>query len=119
MGDPLEADEVAPGRTREPDAHLVATGAAAILAAADRALDELRAKAEQAAEDAYAEMKGELREDRVRLAAIDRDLKALHVELAPIKSGIAGLQTNSLRETGAAALVLAVLIAVAWKVIGG
>jgi hypothetical protein len=53
------------------------------------------------------------------IAEIHDELDAVHSELSQVTTGVVALQTNSLRLTGVAALVLAVLIAVAWKVVGG
>jgi hypothetical protein len=60
-----------------------------------------------------------LRSDQATIAGISSDLESVHSQLAQINAGIIGLQNNSLRQTGVAALGLAVLIAIAWKVIGG
>lgn len=104
----------------------MAASAASILAKADRAVEEVQAEAARirleshdATEDLRVEMEAELRSDRTTIAGIRRDLKSVHAQLAQISSGIIGLQNHSLRQTGVAALALAVLVAIAWKVIGG
>jgi hypothetical protein len=80
--------------------HYAATAAAArILAEADRATGE----------DA----------DGATLAEVTRDLDFVHSQLAQLNTSIIALQTHSLRQTGGVALSLSVLIAIAWKVIGG
>jgi hypothetical protein len=124
---------------QESDEGAVAASADRILAKADRAVSEIRVEAEravadvrkggagpgesaecaQATEDLRAEVATARRDDRSEVADLSSDLESLHAELDPIKSGIIGLQNHSLRQTGVAALVLAVLIAVAWKVIAG
>jgi hypothetical protein len=118
----------------------VAESAARILAKADRAVQEIRVEAERAtaevrgaaaagpgaaaqpdqtAEDVCVEVKAELRDDRAAMADLNSDLESVHAELDPIKSGIIGLQDHLLRQTGVIALILAVLIAVGWKLIAG
>ena len=80
--------------------HYAITAAAArILAEADRA----------AGEEA----------DGAMLAEVKRDLESVHSQLAQLNWSIIALQTHSLRQTGGVALSLSVLIAIAWKVIGG
>lgn len=121
------------------DEGVVAASAARILAKADRAISEIRLEAERAAadvraaaglaaasaepdratEDLRVEVEAERRDDRAAMADLGSDLESVHAELDPIKSGIIGLQNHSLRQTGVAALILAVLIAIAWKVIAG
>jgi len=123
----------------EPDRDVVAEAAARLLREADRAVEDLRTEAQHAAgevrvaadaakarieaecaaEDLRIAVGAEVRDDRARMAEISRDLERVHGQLDEINSGIIGLQTHSLRETGVAALALAVLIAIAWKVIGG
>jgi hypothetical protein len=118
---------------------VVAAAAARILTEADRAVEEIHLKAERAAADlrrasevarirdesAHAiadvrvELETELRSDRVTMAEIKQDLGFVHSQLGQINRAIIGLQANGLRQTGVAALALAVLIAIAWKVIGG
>jgi hypothetical protein len=118
---------------------VVAAAAARILAEADRAIDTISAESERVPENVRAAgdalrkhgesdtgaeencvgVRADLREDRAKINEIDDDLEEVQAELGPIKSGIIGLQNHSLRSTGAAALVLAVLLAIAWKVIGG
>jgi hypothetical protein len=118
----------------------VAASAARILVKADRAVSEIRVEAERAAaevldagatgvgaaaepdraiEDLRGEVEAELRDDRATMTDLSTDLQSVQAELDPIKSGIIGLQNHSLRQTGVAALILAVLIAIAWKVIAG
>jgi hypothetical protein len=121
------------------DEGVVAASAARILAKADRAVSEIRVEAERAAaevsgavasdlglaepdqatEDLRLEVEAERRDDRAAMADLSCDLESVHAELDPIKSGIIGLQNHSLRQTGVVALILAVLIAIAWKVIAG
>jgi hypothetical protein len=123
----------------EPDRDVVAEAAARLLREADRAVEELRAEAQRAAgdvrgaadaakarievecaaEDLRIAVGAEVRDDRARMDEISRDLERVHGQLDKINSGIIGLQTNSLRQTGVAALALAILIAIAWKVIAG
>jgi hypothetical protein len=124
----------------ESDEGVVAASAARILAKADRAVREIRVEAERATadvrraaaagpggaaepdratEDLRVEVKAELRDDRAAMADLNSDLESVHAELDPIKSGIIGLQNHFLRQTGVIALILAVLIAVGWKVIAG
>ena len=115
----------------EPDRDVVAEAAARLLREADRAVEELRAEAQRAAgdvrgaadaakarieaEDLRIAVAAEVRDDRARMAEISRDLERVHGRLDKIN----GLQTHSLRQTGVAALALAVLIAIAWKVLAG
>ena len=112
-------------------------GAEEILLATQRAITEIRAEGKRAAEvvraageevrrehdcapeGARAEMEAERHDDRATMAEINRDLASVHSELGPIATSVIGLQSFGLRLTGAAALVLAVLIGIAWKVIGG
>jgi hypothetical protein len=53
------------------------------------------------------------------IAEIHEEIASVQTELNAVSSGVLGLQAHGLRQTGIAALVLAVLIAIAWKVIGG
>jgi hypothetical protein len=118
---------------------VVAESAARILVKADRAVGEIRREAERATadvrgaagspaesaeadaatEDLRDEVEAGRRDDRAEVADLDSDLESVRAELGPIKSGLIGLQNHSLRQTGVAALILAVLLAVAWKVIAG
>jgi hypothetical protein len=124
---------------QESDEGAVAASAARILAKADRAVSEIRVEAERAIadvrgedrgleesagcdgaiEDLRVEVEAERRDERAAIAEVSSDLESVHAELGPIKSGIIGLQNHSLRQTGVVALILAVLIAIAWKVIAG
>jgi hypothetical protein len=124
---------------RQADESVVAAAAERLLAEADRALVELHAEAEHAAvevrgaaeaarsriesecaaEDLRIAVEAELRNDRARMAEISSDLAHVHKQLDEINSGIIGLQNHNLRQTGVAALALAVLVAIAWKVIAG
>ena len=117
----------------------VAASAARILAKADRAVSEIRVEAERAIadvrgedrgleesagcdgaiEDLRVEVEAERRDERAAIAEVSSDLESVHAELGPIRSAIIGLQNHSLRQTGVVALILAVLIAIAWKVIAG
>jgi len=117
----------------------VAAAAVRLLAEADRAVSELHSEAEHAAvevrgaaqaakariesecdaEDLRIAVEAELRSDRARMAEISSDLARVHRQLDQINSGIIGLQSHGLRQTGVAALGLAVLLAIAWKVIAG
>jgi hypothetical protein len=136
----LHEDERANRRSaHEPDEDVVATAAARLLVAADRAIRDLRAEVERApreagvaaeaatlrieparpAEACCAELESELDEDRAAVAEISTDLASVRSQLDPLTSGMIGLQNHSLRQTGVVALALAVLIAIAWKVIGG
>lgn len=129
-------DQDALCRLHESDEGVVAASAARILAKADCAVSEIRLEAERAVadvrggdgalgvsagatEDLRVEVAAERRDDRADVADLSSDLESMHAELDPIKSGIIGLQNHSLRQTGVAALILAVLIAIAWKVIAG
>jgi hypothetical protein len=124
----------------ESDDSPVAESAARILAKADGAVREIRVEAERAVADIHGaaaagpgataepdratadlrvEVKAELRDDRAEMADLHSDLESVHAELDPIKSGIIGLQNHFLRQTGMVALILAVFIAVGWKVIAG
>jgi hypothetical protein len=106
----------------EPGEGAVASSAARILAKADRAVEEVHAEVvriHRATESLHVEMAAELRSDRATIAGISSDLESVHSQFAQINSGILGLQNNSLRQTGVGALAPAVLIAIAWKVIGG
>jgi peptidoglycan hydrolase CwlO-like protein len=124
----------------ESDEDVVAASAARILSKADRAVTEIRAEAERAAaqvrrtaaadsgavadpdratEDLRVEVEAERRDDRAAMADFSSDLESVHADLDPIKAGIIGLQNHSLRQTGVTALILAVLLAIAWKVIAG
>jgi hypothetical protein len=78
-----------------------------------------REASEHPTEDLRAEVDLELRDDRASIAAIRSDLASVHLQLAAISAGIIGLQSHSLRQTGMFALALAVLIAIAWKVVEG
>lgn len=93
----------------------MAESAARILARAQLAVEESHGEAEEL----RSEMAAELRSDRATIDGISRDLDSVHAQLAQINSGIIGLQSHSLRQSGVAALALAVLLAIAWKVIGG
>jgi hypothetical protein len=124
---------------QESDEGVVAASAARILAKANLAVSEIRVEAERAiadvrgedtrlevsagsdgaTEDLRVEVEAERRDDRSAIADLSSDLESVHAELDPIRSGIIGLQNHSLRQTGVAALILAVLIAIAWKVIAG
>lgn len=70
-------------------------------------------------ENLRAEIELELRDDRASMAAIQTDLASVHVQLGAISAGIICLQSHSLRQTGMFAFALAVLIAIAWKVVEG
>jgi hypothetical protein len=96
--------ETAPAARRRPDA----VKAARRQEAAQRPVDELRAEVDL-----------ELDEDRATMAEIRSDLASVHVQLGAISAGIISLQSHSLRQTGMVAFALAVLIAVAWKVVEG
>ena len=92
----------------------------------DRAAEELRAPPLPATHgrSANAERQREhtdarFRSDRAEIAEIRRDLAVVHSKLDRITAGVVALQTHSLRQTGGGALVLSVLIALAWKVIAG
>jgi hypothetical protein len=118
---------------------VVAAAAAKVLAEAERAAGEVRAEAERAAEevrgaaesdalrgesgraaqDVRVDLEGELDVERAVVAEISSDLSSVHSQLRQIMAGVIGLQNHSLRQTGVAALVLAVLVAIAWKVIEG
>jgi hypothetical protein len=126
-------------RPGEPDRDVVAEAAERLLREADRALEELRSEAERASgevrgaasaakerieaefagEDMRVAADAEVRGDREHMAEISGDLAHVHAQLDKINEGIIGLQMHKLRQTGVAALVLAVLIAIAWKVIAG
>jgi hypothetical protein len=133
-------DRAAPfGLPEAREENVVADAAARLLAEADRAVEDLRAEAEHAQaevrgvveaaktrvesvradEDLRAALEAELRVDRARMAEVSSDLARVHGQLDQINAGIIGLQSHSLRQTGVAALALAVLVAIAWKVIGG
>jgi hypothetical protein len=132
-------DQDALSHLHESDDGAVAESAARILATADRAVSAIRVEAERAVadmrgedggpgmsagsdgvtEDLRVQLEAERRNDRSAMADLSSDLESVHAELDPIKSGIIGLQNHSLRQTGVAALILAVLIAIAWKVIAG
>jgi hypothetical protein len=124
--------DVAPGQEN------VAAASAKILADAESALADLRARVETAeaadfrsavqASGTLAELDAErlqvdidagFRADRATIAEIRRDLTAVHSRLDQISEGIVALQTHSLRQTGGVALALSVLLAIAWKVIAG
>ena len=77
------------------------------------------AEPDRATQDLRLEVEAERRDDRAEVADLSSDLESVHAELGPIKSGVIGLQNHSLRQTGVAALILAVLVAIAWKVIAG
>jgi hypothetical protein len=133
-------DQDALRHLHESDEGVVAASAARILAKADRVVSEIRVEAERAAaevrgavasglgavaepdratQDLRLEVEAERRDDRAAMADLSSDLESVHAELGPIKSGVIGLQNHSLRQTGVAALILAVLVAIAWKVIAG
>ena len=123
----------------EPDRDVVAEAAERLLREADRAMEELRAEAEHAtgevrgaaaaararieaesvAEDVRLAGHAEVRGDRAQMADVSSDLAHVHAQLDKINEGIIGLQKHRLRQTGVVALALAVLIAIAWKVIAG
>lgn len=123
----------------EPDRDVVAEAAERLLREADRAMEDLRAEAEHATDevrgaaaaarerietesepvDLRIAVDAEVRGDRARMAEISGDLAHVHVQLDRINEGIIGLLTHKLRQTGVAALALAVLIAIGWKVIAG
>jgi hypothetical protein len=112
----------------ERDEGVVAAAAARLLAEAEHASDEVcgaaepartRIESECAAEDLRIAVAAELRNDRARMAEISTDLARVHGQLDQINAGIIRLQTRGLRQTGLAALALAVLAAIAWKVIAG
>jgi hypothetical protein len=139
MTDQRQGDASLSDTAHEWDDGIVAASAARILARADRAVDEIRAEAERAAEEVRAagepagvpvepecaaadlriEVEAERRDDRAAMAELSSDLESVHSQLEPINASIIGLQSHGLRQTGVAALVLAVLIAIAWKVIAG
>jgi hypothetical protein len=75
--------------------------------------------AQHPVEELRAEVDLELDEDRATMAEIRSDLASVHLQLGAISAGIIGLQSHSLRQTGMVAFALAVLIAVAWKVVEG
>jgi hypothetical protein len=131
---------------REPDEDMVAPAAERLLAAADRAASDIReaerhkpedspvagppeavrGKAEHASAhpgdvDPTAGQRdaGDAQSEEAVIAEMQGELDSVQAELNEVSSGIIGLQAHSLRQTGVAALVLAVLIAVAWKVLGG
>ena len=86
----------------------------------DRAAEELRAPPLPATNGRQREhADARFRSDRPEIAEIRRDLAVVHSKLDRITAGVATLQTHSLRQTGGVALVLSVLIALAWKVIAG
>jgi hypothetical protein len=97
-----------------PDDGTVSAGARKFLADVDRAAGSERRTA--ALRD---ELEAELSEDRATMAEISGDLARVHAQLDQINAGIIGLQSHNLRQTGVAALALAVLVAIAWKVVGG
>jgi hypothetical protein len=78
-----------------------------------------QAVAQRPIEELRAEVDLELNEDRATMAEIRSDLASVHIQLGAISAGIIGLQSHSLRQTGMVAFALAVLIAVAWKVVEG
>jgi hypothetical protein len=118
-------DEETRHREDGPDEGAVAESAARILDKADRAVSEIRTEAEHAVEKlrrptgAAAEPDRATEELRVEVAGLNSELESVRAELDPIKSGVIGLQSHSLYQTGVAALILAVLIAIAWKVVAG
>jgi hypothetical protein len=136
MSDQHQEEDVLPAAAHE---SVVAASAARILAKADRAVSEIRAEAERGAaevrgasgtakgsaeaepraDDLRIEVEADRREDRAEVAELSSDLESVQAELNPIRSGVIGLQNHSLRQTGVAALILAVLLAIGWKVIGG
>jgi hypothetical protein len=119
----------------EPAHDVVAVAAMRMLAEAGRAVDQLRLDAERVAEElrlaglghgsepvaeeVRERVEAGLREDREAMAELRGDLAAVRSELAKLNAGVVVLQTHSLRQTGGVALALSVLIAIAWKVIGG
>jgi hypothetical protein len=139
MSDQRKDEDVLPAAANEFDADIVAASAANILAKADRAVNEIRAEAERGAaevrsasmtakgsagaelraDDLRVEVDADRRKDRAEVAALSSDLESVRAELTPIRSGVISLQNHSLRQAGVAALVLAVLLAITWKVIGG
>jgi hypothetical protein len=139
MSDQHQEEDVLPAAAHESDADVVAASAASILGKADRAVSEIRAEAargaeevraasgaatgssepERGADDLRVEVEADRRADRAEVAELGSDLESVRDELNPIRSGLIGLQNHSLRQTGVAALILAVLLAIAWKVIGG
>jgi hypothetical protein len=139
MSDQRQDDDVLPAAALDSDADIVAASAASILAKADRAVSQIRAEAasaaaevqgasaapkgssalEPGADDLRVEVEADRREDRAEVAKLSSDLESVRVELNPIRSGVIGLQNHSLRQTGVAALILAVLLAIAWKMIAG
>ena len=136
MSDQHQEEDVLPSAAHE---SVVAASAARILAEADRAVSEIRAEAERGAAevrgssgtargcaegepraaDLRVEVEAGRRVDRAEVAELSSDLESVRAELNPLRSGVIGLQNHSLRQTGVAALILAVLLAVAWKVIVG
>jgi hypothetical protein len=139
MGEQRQKEEPKLRTSQESSEDVVAAAAARILAEADRAIDTIGAETERLPEDIRAAgeavrkrgdsdtgaeeicvgVRAELQEDHAKIDKLDSELEDVQAELGPIKSGIIGLQNHSLRSTGMAALVLAVLLAIAWKVIGG
>ena len=139
MSEPHQDEAVLRQSARESGEDVVAAAAAKILGDAERAAGEVRAEAERAAEDVRGaaeaaalsgdsgraaqdvrvDLEGELDEERAVVAEIRRDLSSVHSQLRQLMAGVIGLQDHSLRQTGVAALVLAVLVAIAWKVIEG
>jgi hypothetical protein len=133
--------EKAAGLRGPPDGRedVVAAAAARILAEADRAIDTISDQAERVPGDVRAAgeaarkrggsdagtgedcegVRADQQQDHTKIGELDSEIEEVQAELAPIKSGIIGLQNHSLRMTGVAALVLAVLLAIAWKVIEG
>jgi hypothetical protein len=89
----------------------VADSAAEILARAERLVGDVRAD--------VAGVEAKVEDDSAAIAEISRDLASVHAQLAQINTGIMALQTHSLRRTGGVALTLSVLLAIAWKVLGG
>jgi hypothetical protein len=100
------------------DAAAVAAGTPSV---ADSAA-EILSRAERLVGDVLSDVAGveaQVDDDGVAIAEISRDLASVHAQLAQIKTGIIALQTHSLRQTGGVALTLSVLLAIAWKVLGG
>lgn len=93
------------------DPESVAAAAAALLARAERIQRDVRAE--------VAGVEAQVGDDSAAIAEISRDLASVHAQLAQISSGVVALQTHSIRQTGGVALTLSVLLAIAWKVLGG
>jgi hypothetical protein len=139
MGEQRQKEEPKLRSSQETSEGVVAAASARILAEADRAIDTIGAETERLPEDIRAAgeavrkrgdsdtgaegicvgVRADQQQDHAKIDEIDSELEDVQAELGPIKSSIIGLQNHSLRSTGIAALVLAVLLAIAWKVIGG